>query len=310
MEDKYVLAIDIGGTFIKYGYIDKYYTIKEQWKKETKCFDTKDEFYDYLCDGINADIIDCVGISAPGLIDRTSLVKTRAAQTVSNMYGTTVDEEVGRRLDKLTATINDAKAAGLCELKIGNAQGTKSSGYLIIGTGVGGCLCDADDVIYGNDGFAGEVHFIPYYDADTGKILKLGNQCSMRKMIQLYNERVSENEEVKLGAAVTEKYLEGDRIACEVMEIWLRNLVMDVLNMVVTYNPEVICIGGGISEEEWFIKLLQKKYTEISVPYFNATEEFLSTRITNCKYNNSSNLLGAAIKVGMKKEQYKNISNN
>ena len=174
-------------------------------------------------------------------------------------------------------------------------------------TGVGGCLCNSEDVIYGNDGFAGEVHFIPYYDAATGKILKLGNQCSMRKLIQLYNEKVSEDSQVKYGMEVTEKYLAKDPIACEVMKVWIQNLVMDVINMVVTYNPEIICIGGGISEEEWFIKLLQEKYREISIPFFNATEEFLTTKITNCKYNNSSNLLGAAIKVTMEKEKLKNL---
>ena len=106
---------------------------------------------------------------------------------------------------------------------------------------------------------------------------------------------------------VTEKYLAKDPIACEVMKVWIQNLVMDVINMVVTYNPEIICIGGGISEEEWFIKLLQEKYREISIPFFNATEEFLTTKITNCKYNNSSNLLGAAIKVTMEKEKLKNL---
>lgn len=307
MSEKYILAIDIGGTFIKYAYVNQLFTIQEQWKKETKHFDSNDEFYDYLCEGIQVDNINCVGISAPGLIDYTSLVKTRAAKTVENMYGTTVNEEVGKRLNKFTATINDAKSAGLCELKIGNAQGTRSSGYLIIGTGVGGCLCNDKDVIYGNDGFAGEVHFIPYYDAETGKILKLGNQCSMRKMVQLYNERVSENMQVTYGKEVTEKYLSGEAKACEVMEIWIRNLVMDVINMAVTWNPEVICIGGGISEEQWFLELLQKRYADISVPYFNATEAFLTTRIDKCKYNNSSNLLGAAIKVKMEMEKLKSF---
>ena len=180
MSEKYILAIDIGGTFIKYAYVNQLFTIQEQWKKETKHFDSNDEFYDYLCEGIQVDNINCVGISAPGLIDYTSLVKTRAAKTVENMYGTTVNEEVGKRLNKFTATINDAKSAGLCELKIGNAQGTRSSGYLIIGTGVGGCLCNDKDVIYGNDGFAGEVHFIPYYDAETGKILKQNQSAKSR----------------------------------------------------------------------------------------------------------------------------------
>jgi len=303
MSLKYTLGIDVGGTFIKYAYVDQNYTLVEQWKKETKNFATADEFYDYLCEGVDVDRIDSVGVSAPGLIDKTSLVKTRASKSVENMYKTMINPEVSKRLGKITASINDAKAAGLCELKIGAAQGTKSSGFLIIGTGVGGAICNADDVIYGNDGFAGEVHFVPYYDADTNQILKLGNQCSMRKLINLYNTRVPKKQQVEYGKEVTKRYLANDTIACEVMEIWIRHLVMDIINMVVTYNPEVICIGGGISEENWLIELLQNKYLEISIPYFNAQEEFLTTRITKCKYNNSSNLLGAALKVHMEMDK-------
>jgi len=306
MHGKYTLGIDIGGTFIKYAYIDQYYSLVKQWKKETKRFDTAEAFYDYLCEDADTKLIDCVGVSAPGLIDRTSFVRTHAAKAVENMFGTVINDEVSKRLNKLTASINDAKAAGLCELKIGNAQGTKSSGYLIIGTGVGGCICSSEDVIYGNDGFAGEIHFIPYYDAAAGQILKLGNQCSIRKLIQLYNEQVQADKNIIYGHEVTEKYLAGEETASQVMKIWIQNLIMDVLNMVVTYNPEVICIGGGISAEAWFIELLQNKYREISIPFFNATEEFLTTRITNCKFNNSSNLLGAAIKVHMEKEKLKN----
>lgn len=304
MDEKYILGIDIGGTFIKYALINQQYIIRKQWKKETIRFETKDEFYDYLCEGINPDEIECVGVSAPGLIDRASLVKTKASYTVGNIYDTVVNDEVKKRLGKQTATINDAKAAGLCELKIGNAQGTKSSGYLIIGTGVGGCLCNAEDVIYGNDGFAGEIHFIPYYDAQTGKILKLGNQCSMRKLVSLYNEKVTVEKAVEYGKEVTERYLKGNQIACEVMDIWINNLVMDILNMVVTNNPEIICIGGGISEEEWFIELLKRRYQETVEWYFNSSKTFLTTKITRCKYNNSSNLLGAAINVKMEVKRH------
>ena len=49
----YSLAIDIGGTFIKYAFIDQKLNIIKQWKKETKHFNTKDEFYDYLCENID-----------------------------------------------------------------------------------------------------------------------------------------------------------------------------------------------------------------------------------------------------------------
>lgn len=307
MIESYKLAIDIGGTFIKYAYVDQYYKITKQWKKPTGNFETTTEFYDYLCEDLKTDEFDCVGVSAPGLIDRNSLVKTKAAKSVSAMFKTVINDEVSKRLNCFTSSINDAKAAGLCELKIGNAQDSKSSGYIIIGTGVGGCICNATDVIYGEDGFAGEIHFIPYYDPKEDKVLKLGNQCSMRKLIQLYNGKVGDSQSVIYGKDVIEKYLSGDEIATQVFDIWMNHLIMDVVNMVVTYNPELICIGGGISSEDWFVEVLENRYRAFALTYFNTDEEFLSTRITTCKYNNSSNLLGAAIKVQMEKEKLINL---
>ena len=86
--------------------------------------------------------IDVIGISAPGLIDEESNVKSYAAPNVANMYGTNINSEIEKRVNKEVASINDAKSAGLCEFEIGNAKGSKSSAFLILGTGTGGCLCD------------------------------------------------------------------------------------------------------------------------------------------------------------------------
>ena len=301
-QNDYYLGIDVGGTFIKYGIVDSNYDIVRQWKKESKRFESDADYFDYLCEDVDdgEHPIRACGLSIPGLVDGKSVVRTRAAQSVSNLFGNNINTEVGSRLGVPTATINDAKAAGLCELKIGNARGATSAGCIIIGTGVGGCLCLKNDVVYGIDGFAGEIHFIPYFDHKTGKILKLGNQCSMRALVRFYNERAATNRQVSLGRDVTERYLAGEELAREVMDYWMMHLVMDVISMVVNFNPEVICIGGGISEEEWFIDLLNRRYDETSVPYFNAEEKFLSTRIVKCRYNNSSNLLGAVLKAEMR----------
>lgn len=303
---KYTLAIDIGGTFVKYAYIDEYYQIVKEWKKPTGELKDSDSFYDYICKDLDRSAFDCVGVSAPGLINRNSLVKTKAAQSVIGLFQTVINDQISRRLNCFVAAINDAKAAGLCELKLGNAQETNSSGFIIIGTGVGGCICDAHDVIYGEDGFAGEIHFIPYYDEKTDTILKLGNQCSMRKLVQLYNE--TSETTVEFGKEVIRRYLDNEACAVKVFDQWMRNLIMDILTMVVTYNPEVICIGGGISEEAWFIEMLEQRYRAFAMTFFNADEEFLTTKLVSCKYNNASNLLGAAIKVQMEKEKRISLS--
>lgn len=290
----YSLGIDIGGTFIKYALVDKEYNIKEKWKVKSIKFDTKDEFYDYLCSNIKElDSIDTIGVSAPGLVDKDSNVKSYAAENVSIMYHTNINDEIRRRVNKKVSSINDAKSAGLCEFEIGNAKGSKSSAFLILGTGTGGCLCDENGVIYGKDAYAGEFHNIPFINFKDKKIDKMGDYSSMTGLIEIYNSKVDEDKKVEYGYEVCNKYLNNDEVAISALDEWINNITVQLVAITVMYNPEVICIGGGISEEDWFIDKLKKRYKENCVEYLYS--DFITTKIDRCKYNNDSNILGAII---------------
>lgn len=297
---RYDLGIDLGGTFIKYALVDEEYNIVEKWKVPTIKFDTKDEFYDYVCaNGKDLDTVNAIGVSAPGLIDQMSNVKSYASPNVRIMYGTNVNVEIGRRTAKKVATINDAKSAGLCELKIGNGKGTKSSAYLIIGTGIGGCLCTKDDVIYGHDGFAGEFHFLPFIDYRDNTVGMLGDNACMRGLIKFYNSKVPVEDALNSGEEIARLYLQGDERAKLAVEDWIKSISVQLLTMAVFYNPEVICIGGGISEEQWFIQRIQESFTNICSVQFSGAMP-VTTEIRQCKYNNDANILGAVIHVRMK----------
>lgn len=290
----YSLGIDIGGTFIKYALVDKEYNIKEKWKVKSIKFDTKDEFYDYLCANIKElDSIDTIGVSAPGLVDKDSNVKSYAAENVAIMYHTNINDEIRRRVNKKVSSINDAKSAGLCEFEIGNAKGSKSSAFLILGTGTGGCLCDENGVIYGKDAYAGEFHNIPFINFKDKKIDKMGDYSSMTGLIEIYNSKVDEDKKVEYGYEVCNKYLNNDEVAISALDEWINNITVQLVAITVMYNPEVICIGGGISEEDWFIDKLKKRYKENCVEYLYS--DFITTKIDRCKYNNDSNILGAII---------------
>ena len=290
----YSLGIDIGGTFIKYALVDKEYNIKEKWKVKSIKFDTKDEFYDYLCANIKElDSIDTIGVSAPGLVDKDSNVKSYAAENVAIMYHTNINDEIRRRVNKKVSSINDAKSAGLCEFEIGNAKGSKSSAFLILGTGTGGCLCDENGVIYGKDAYAGEFHNIPFINFKDKKIDKMGDYSSMTGLIEIYNSKVDEDKKVEYGYEVCNKYLNNDEVAISALDEWINNITVQLVAITVMYNPEVICIGGGISEEDWFIDNLKKQYKENCVEYLYS--DFITTKIDRCKYNNDSNILGAII---------------
>jgi len=292
---KYGLGIDIGGTFIKYALVDKSYNIVNKWKVPTKEFATKEELYDYIYSNCRAlDKGEVIGISAPGLIDPAGNVKSYAAPNLRIMYGTNVNHEISKRTGKKVDTINDAKAAGLCELKMGNAKGTNSSAFLIIGTGTGGCICDKEKVIYGKDGFAGEFHHLPFIDLRDNSIKKQGDYCSVVALLQIYNSKVSQKEYLKFGREVLDKYLNRDKIAQGAVEEWTNNITVQILTLVTFYNPEVICIGGGISEEKWLIDIIREKFENTLCKYFEGAKP-ITTEIKKCKYNNDANILGAIL---------------
>ncbi len=293
----YCLGIDIGGTFIKYALADDTYRIIERWKVKSIKFDSIHEFYDYICSNIkDLSSIKNIGISAPGLIDEESNVKSYAAPNVCIMKGSNVNHEIEQRTNKKVATINDAKAAGLCEFKMGNAKGCSSSAFLIIGTGTGGCLCDKNGVIYGKDGFAGELHHLPFLNFETGKILRQGDYASMLALIKIYNEKAAPEDQAVYGNEVCDKYLSGDKTAMEAVDEWLDYISTQLLTITVFYNPEIICIGGGISEEVWFIEAVKEKYNCL-LKRFIGDEVFLTTKIDKCNFNNDANILGAIINV-------------
>ncbi len=295
---KKILGIDIGGTFIKYALIDEHYCIKDKWKVKAVKYETADELYDYICSNIKyIDEIDKIGVSAPGLIDENSNVKSYAAPNVAIMYGTNINNEINKRINKRVVSINDAKAAGLCEFMIGNANGYKSSAFLIIGTGTGGCVCDESGVVYGKDGFAGEFHNMPFVNAKTGGLNKMGDYASITGLVNLYNDKVNRDEQLQYGYEVCKKYLNGNKTAESSVEEWIRNIVAQLIGITVFYNPEVICIGGGISEEDWFINKVREQYKKTCINYFEA--EFITTEIDRCKYTNDANILGAVIKASI-----------
>ena len=280
--------------------MDKQYRIKDKWKIETIKYDTADEFYDYICSNIKLiDEIDVIGISAPGLIDKDSNVKSYAAPNVAIMYGTNINDEIKKRTHKKVSSINDAKSAGLCEFEIGNAKGSKSSAFLIIGTGTGGCICDENGVVYGKDAFAGEFHNMPFVNDAIGGLAKMGDYASMTGLINIYNSKVDMGDQVQYGYEVCKKYLDGNKTAELSVDEWIINIVAQLIVITVFYNPEVICIGGGISEEDWFINKVEEQYKKTCIEYLEA--DFITTKIDRCKYNNDANILGAIINASIKK---------
>lgn len=293
------LAVDIGGTFIKYGIVGEDGSILSRYKVPTIEAKTGEEFWDYVAGHIKSlDGVELIGVSSPGLVDREFHVRSYAAPKLAALYDTNIRAELEKRTGIRTAAINDGKAAGLCELKMGRAVGTKLSAYLIIGTGGGGCICLEDDVFSGADNFAGEFHFMAYHNETTKEVMKTGRTIGMFGLVNRYNEKAPKDRQVTLGEEITKRAFAGEELAREMVDDWIHRIAVQCLSIVVAINPEILCIGGGISEEDWFMDRVKAEYERISDEHFNHVK-FLTTVIDRCKFRNDANLLGAAIKANM-----------
>ena len=136
------------------------------------------------------------------------------------------------------------------------------------------------------------------YKIDNMKIsikTRLGKERAdeFYKLIEIYNNKVTETEKIKYGNEVCSKYLNGDINAEESVNEWINNIVTELMAITVFYNPEIICLGGGISEEDWFIEKVKNCYKEKCIEYLEA--DFITTEIGRCKYNNDATILGAII---------------
>lgn len=299
-----ILAVDIGGTFVKYGLVDDSHRVVGKGKVPTLPPCPAGELYDYLVASMPFDIkeTEAIGISAPGLIDPAGWVRSYAAPNLPGLFGSNLVTEFTDRTGKPSAAINDARAAGLCEFTLGKARGTDSSAFLIIGTGTGGCIFDRNGLVRGADNFAGEFHFMAHWDDSTRQVVKSGRACGMFGLLNQYNEKVPEDQRASLGEEITAKALAGDPLASGVVETWITKISLHCLSIVVAVNPEILCIGGGISKEAWFMDALRKRYRELCLEHF-AGIEFLSTRLETCAFGPEANLIGAALNAEASRRQ-------
>ena len=72
------------------------------------------------------------------------------------------------------------------------------------------------------------------------------------------------------------------------MDQWCENICLGLLNIIIFFNPEVICLGGGISKEDWFIEKVKNTFKTMNLPFNQLT----ITKITRCKFDNDSTYWG------------------
>jgi glucokinase len=163
---------------------------------------------------------------------------------------------------------NDANAAAIGEMVFGKARGINDFLFITLGTGLGSGIVANGKVIYGNDGFAGELgHTITFKDGracNCGRFGCLETYCSATGLRRTYAELIREDfsENTLSSESIFQKAISGDEVAGEAFRITAEILGLALANSVAYTSPKAIFLFGGLANAGEFLLNPVKEHFE------------------------------------------------
>ena len=271
----YYIGVDIGGTGIQAGIVDEYgqVVLKKECRTnveagfESIMDDIKNLVDSLLLDkNISIKDIKSVGFGVPSFINNEGLI------SCVNLGWNEVNfiKAIKDRFEDIEVFAeNDAKAAALAEAKFGSMKNKRIGVMYTLGTGVGGGIVINEDVFIGANNMGGAIgHTIigeNYYDCNCGNNGCLETFCSATAIIKYATKLIKEghksiildkanNDINSINAKIIfEAFKEDDSVAIKTINRFKLYLAKSIASMINTLDPDVICIGGGVSRSSEII---------------------------------------------------------
>ena len=313
MKSGYCIGVDLGGTNIAVGLVDlSTHKIVKQYSVKTNaprpCEEISRDIADVclkLCkmQGIKMDDVLWVGVATPGIVKGGTVVCAYNLGWDNVPFADIISRTVARP----AYIANDANAAAYAEAIWGEGAGKFSLVAFTLGTGVGGGVVLGGKILEGTNGFAAEMgHMVldpegrvcscgkrgcieAYCSAtalirETKRVMTIHPKSEMWKLVDGDIERVS-------GKTAFRAMELGDRAATRVVDEFIDYLAVGVSNVINILQPDVVCIGGGISREgEVLLAPLRERVFHSSFGVDGAR-----TKVVAATFRNDAGIIGAAL---------------
>ncbi len=293
-----ILAVDIGGTAVKLGLVDRAGVIHAR-HEESVCFDQyRTPVMTTVIRASQAFLartgaqIEGVGVSATGQIDDRAGAVIGTNGTIPGYEGAQIARDMRKALRVPVYALNDANAAALGECFAGRGRGMAHVIMVTLGTGVGGGIVLGGKVFGGARGIAGELgHFTLYQDGEPcacGKRGCLERYASTSALVR--RARAATGEAEMNGRIVFARAAQGDAAMQAVLDAWIADIAAGISGLVHIFNPQMVLIGGGVSAQEaLLIKPLRARVLAGVMPRFAE-----GLRIEAAMLGNDAGMIGAA----------------
>ncbi|MCM1132462.1 MAG: ROK family protein [Ruminococcus flavefaciens] len=310
---KYYVGIDLGGTNIVAGVVDEDYNIIAKASTKTNCPRPDKEIADDMAKmalqavanaNLTIDDIEWIGIGTPGIANSATGIIEFAGNL--GFVNTPMVKYIKETIDKPVFIENDANAAAYGEYVAGAAKGAKNAVCITLGTGVGGGII-VDGKIYAGSNFAGAEIGHTVIEVD-------GVQCSCGRkgcfeayssatgLIRMTKEAIAEHPDCKMAESANEKgkvtartsfdcMRAGDKYAKAVVDKYIKYLAAGITNTINIFQPDVLCIGGGVCNEGDPLLLPVKALVQSEDFARNSAK---NTKIVIAELGNDAGIIGAA----------------
>lgn len=301
MSKPYVLGIDIGGTNTVFGIVDARGLVVASSSIKTQKHNNIDDYIDELyteatrlIDANDAtDKVHGIGIGAPNANYFTGVIEDGVnlpwatpiplAKLVSEKFGIPV------------AITNDANAAAIGEMTYGAARGIKDFIMITLGTGVGSGIVINGQLVYGHDGFAGELGHV-IVKRNNGRLCGCGRTgcleayCSAtgvartaREFLEIRTDESSLRElpiEDITSKDVFDAANAGDQLAKDVFEYTGKILGEAFADFTVFSSPQAIILFGGLAKSgELLLKPLRNAMEKNMMGIFKGKVQILLSEL-------------------------------
>ena len=319
LSNELAIGIDIGGTNTKYGLVNHRGEIMQKGELKTDQYEKIDDFIDGLydtlkpiIDSVDGNSIKGIGIGAPngnfytGTIEYAPNLQWKGIIPIANL--------ISKKFSLPSSLTNDANAAAVGEMMYGAARGMRDFIMITLGTGVGSGIVANGQVIYGHDGFAGELGHTTIRPSGrkhwaTGLYGSLESYTSATGIVITAKEMLAATSEDSLlrnyddsdldSKRIFDCAIQGDKIAAEVYQFTGQILGEALANFIMFSSPEAIILFGGVIKAGDLLMIPTKEHMEKNLlPIFQNKVKLIFSELKEA----DAAILGASALVWEKRE--------
>ena len=327
VQKSYAIGVDLGGTNTIFGIVDAEGHIVAQDSIKTQAYATAEAFVEAgtasllpLIDQVGGiGSIKGMGIGAPNANYYTGAIETAPniawahdrVVPLAQMFSSRLCPAVSSQAPFLVRMTNDANAAAMGEMAYGAARGMKDFIVITLGTGVGSGIVVNGQLLYGHDGFAGELGHVTMVRGKEGRSCGCGRTgcletyCSATGVARtareiltttdrpslLRNKPIDQIESLDVSIAASQ----GDEVANEIFQFTGKMLGEACADFAAFSSPESFIFFGGLCKAgELIMRPIEEAYNQHVMPIYRGKAKFLISPLMDT----NAAVLGASALVG------------